>query len=97
MLDWLSDNVSMFTIQHNAHREFHMTVEQHLLHRRRIGDMPGFADARDRDACIAHDQLWELRVVLHDGAVVDFAGASLDACIRATRRIVARNATALVA
>ncbi|MCE7795977.1 hypothetical protein LWE61_05305 [Sphingobium sufflavum] len=90
MLNWLTDNVSVFKIQHNAHHEFHMSVEQHLLHRARIGDAPLFLDPRDRDSCIARDTLWELRVILSDGASYDLAGPSLEQCIRATKALMTR-------
>ncbi|MFT3965252.1 MAG: hypothetical protein QM690_05170 [Sphingobium sp.] len=88
MFDWLADNFSVFKMQHNAHREFNMSVEQHLLHRARIGDAPVFLTRKDRDACIAHDQIWELRVILPDGAALDIAGSSFDNCIHVVRNLV---------
>lgn len=91
MLDWLVDQVSVFKMQHNAHREFNMSVEQHLLHRQRIGDAPIFLDPRDEQACIAHDQIWEMRLILPDGAAVDVAGSSLDNCVSASREMVMKD------
>lgn len=93
MIEWLADNVSVLKMQHNAHREFHMSVEQHLLHRKRIGDAPVFLNARDREACIAHDQIWEMRMILPDGAALDIAGSSLDNCVRVGRQAVASDHT----
>lgn len=81
MLEWLTDHVSVFKMQHNAHREFNMTVEQHLAHRGRIGDAPLFLDSGDRAACVESDQLWEMRIILPGGVVMDLAGSSLDACL----------------
>ncbi|HEX7858377.1 MAG TPA: hypothetical protein VF503_32235 [Sphingobium sp.] len=93
MIQWLADNVSVFKMQHNAHREFNMSVEQHLLHRDRIGNRPSFVNAMDRDACIARDQLWELRVIMLDGLTMDIAGSSLNNCVHVCRQAVTRNAT----
>jgi phage/plasmid primase-like uncharacterized protein len=89
MLQWLTDNVSVFKIQHNAHREFHMSVEQHLQHRQRIGERTMFVTPLDRDACIARGQIWELRVILHDGTSHDIAGSTLHNCIGAIRQKIA--------
>ncbi len=88
MLEWLTQTASVFKIQHNAQHEFHMSVEQHLMHRARIGNSPLFLDARDRDASIKADMLWELRVTLLDGATLDIAGSSLENCIMAARSMV---------
>ena len=89
MIEWLADNVSVFKMQHNAHREFDMTVEQHLSHRARIGDAPAFLNGKDRNICVAQDTLWEMRLILPDGVTMDIAGSSLDNCISAGRHAVA--------
>jgi hypothetical protein len=97
MLEWLADNVSVFKMQHNAHREFHMSVEQHLRHRDRIGDSPVFLGAKDRETCVANGELWELRIIMPDGATMDFAGSSLGNCIHASRRMVTSDQSAHMA
>lgn len=97
MLNWLAETVSVFKIQHNAHREFHMSVDQHLAHRTRIGNAPLFLNARDQDLCSARNTLWELRVVLLDGRVCDLAGSTLENCIRATQDLLATSEIAIAA
>ncbi|HEX7821871.1 MAG TPA: hypothetical protein VF463_14780 [Sphingobium sp.] len=97
MLDWLIDNVSVFKVQHNAHHEFRMSVQQHLAHRERIGNAPMFLTAQDSDICIAEDILWELRVILDDGAIFDLAGSNLGNCIRATRDLIVERRTRIAA
>lgn len=91
MLEWLADNVSVFKIQHDAHREFHMSVQQHLAHRVRIGNSPLFLNARDCDICIANNSLWELRVILADASTFDIAGSSLDNCVTTLRNLLAHR------
>lgn len=90
MLKWLTDHVSVFKIQHDAHLEFRMSVAQHLAHRERIGDAPIFVAAHDRATCIERDTLWELRVILADGSAFDIAGSTLENCIQATKPLVTR-------
>ncbi len=97
MLNWLADNVSVFKIQHNAHREFHLNVAQHLAHRARIGNAPMFVNARDSDLCASANLLWELRVVLHDGAICDIAGSTLDKCLHAAQGLILNRQTAVAA
>ncbi|HEX7874594.1 MAG TPA: hypothetical protein VF475_16910 [Sphingobium sp.] len=88
MIEWLAENVSVFKMQHNAHHEFKLSVEQHLLHRKRIGEALFFLNSKDRETCVARDELWELRIILSDGAVMDIAGSSLDTCVGAARTAV---------
>ncbi len=88
MIEWLAENVSVFKMQHNAHREFNLSVEQHLLHRKRIGEALFFLSPIDREFCVARDELWELRIILSDGSVRDIAGSTLDKCIGAARAAV---------
>lgn len=97
MLEWLADHVSVFKMQHNAHREFNMSVAEHLSHRERIGDPPSFLSARDRDACIADDQLWEMRIILPDGASLDIAGSTLANCINVGRHVITQSEPAHIA
>lgn len=97
MLNWLADNVSMFKIQHNAHHEFHMSVQQHLAHRARIGNAPMFRTPTDYDVCIVEDRLWELRIILDDGFVYDIAGSTLDHCVKAARELIAKRHTLVAA
>jgi hypothetical protein len=85
MLNWLTDNVAVFKIQHNAHLEFRTPVAQHLRLRERIGDAPFFLNAGDRTTCIEAETLWELRVILSDGTAFDLAGSSLENCICAAK------------
>ncbi|MET0362251.1 MAG: hypothetical protein ABW048_10950 [Sphingobium sp.] len=93
MLNWLTENVSVFKIQYDAHREFHLSVAEHLAHRTRIGNPPLFLRQRDEEVCVRHDILWELRVVMPDGSSFDIAGSTLENCISAVRDLAARQAS----
>lgn len=97
MLDWLEDNVSVFKIQHDAHHEFHMSVQQHLAHRARIGNAPHFLNQRDADLCAARDTLWELRIILADASIFDFAGSTLGHCVKATQNLIIQRETPVAA
>lgn len=91
MLEWLADHVSSFRINHNAHREFAMTVAAHLRHRERIGDAPELSSASALSCAQAKDELWELETILEDGSRITVAGPDLASCIGHVRRKIATN------
>lgn len=89
MLAWLVDTIAFFRLQHDAHREFGMSIEDHLRHRERIGDQPHPSHASALADCIAADELWELRATLPDGAAVNLFGPDLESCIAAVQERMA--------
>jgi hypothetical protein len=91
MFEWLVENVAFFKLHHNVHREFGMTVQEHLDHRRRIGHPAVASGPEAMKLCQQRDELWELLAVLPCGLSIEAAGPDLSDCIRAVRLEASRH------
>lgn len=85
MIEWLRRNSRSFHLSYNAHTEHQTTIERHLRHRERTGNVLIFADAESHDSYARTASLWELQVTCLDGTERNFVGRELEACLNVAR------------